>query len=333
MTEPGAAGALSRNVRFAGHTAMAGKADGVQVMVDRGFAYVGNLFSRGFSVVDVRDPRCPRPVSFVSSMEGCWSGHLQVHGDLLMVANVLDPFLSRSLAEPIGPDRPGEDLKGGSAQSLGGIRTYDVSEPGRPHQVGEMRVDGLGVHRIWYIGGDYAYVSALLNGYAESIFMVVDVSDPSQPHEVSRWWIPGMWSAAGETPGWPGGDRVACHHAIVAHDIAYVSWRDGGLTLLDVAQPACPTLITHQNWHPPFGGNTHTALPLTDRVPEPRPYLAVLDEPMEGDRADLDYYSWLLDVREPSNPVPVATFPMPSERDYRRHGGTFGPNTNRNVRL
>ena len=47
----------ARNMRIVGHTDQGGRPDGVQVMVHRGFAYVGHMFSKGFSVIDVRDRR------------------------------------------------------------------------------------------------------------------------------------------------------------------------------------------------------------------------------------------------------------------------------------
>jgi hypothetical protein len=118
---------------------------------------------------------------------------------------------------------------------------------------------------------------------------------------------------------------VALHHAIVAHDIAYGSWRDGGLTLLDVSDAAHPKLLAHRNWHPPFGGGTHTAVPLTDRVPTPKPYVIVVDEAIADNCADQVKYIWVVDIREPTNPVTVATFPTPSEQDYCSLGGHFGP--------
>jgi hypothetical protein len=320
-------GALSRNISVVGHTDLVGKSDCVQIMVDRGFAYVGNIFSHGFSVVDVREPRNPRPVSFVPSMHGkCWSGHLQAHGDLLLVANEYDPFLlNTSLDENTYYGSSAEEFAARSASAYGGMTIFDISTPGGPRQVGELPIDGLGVHRLWYVGGDYAYVSALVSGYSDCIFMIVDIRDPANPREVSRWWLPGMWSAGGESPGWQAGDRYACHHPIVANDVAYVSWRDGGLTLLDVSDASNPRLIAHRNWHPPFGGGTHTALPLTDRVPKPRPYVVVLDEAVLDNCADGTKYTWMVDVREPSNPVTVSTFPTPSEQDYCNAGGHFGP--------
>ena len=46
----------ARNMRLVGYCDQGGRPDGVQVMVHRGYAYVGHMFSKGFSVIDVRDP-------------------------------------------------------------------------------------------------------------------------------------------------------------------------------------------------------------------------------------------------------------------------------------
>jgi hypothetical protein len=50
-----------RNMRLIGHSDQGGRGDGVQLMVNRGFAYVGHMFSKGFSVIDVRDPATRKP--------------------------------------------------------------------------------------------------------------------------------------------------------------------------------------------------------------------------------------------------------------------------------
>ena len=50
----------SRNMRLIGHSVQGGRPDGVQLMVHRGFAYIGHMVSQGFSIVDVRDPKNPK---------------------------------------------------------------------------------------------------------------------------------------------------------------------------------------------------------------------------------------------------------------------------------
>jgi hypothetical protein len=43
------------------------------------------------------------------------------------------------------------------------------------------------------------------------------------------------------------------------------------------------------------------------------------------DCADGTKYVWVFDVREKRNPISIATFPVPSEQDYCKAGGKFGP--------
>jgi hypothetical protein len=83
---------LSRNMRLIGHTDQGGRPDGVQIMVHRGYAYVGHMFSKGFSVIDVKDPTRPKAVQYVPASPNTWNIHLQTHDDLLLVINAKDMF-------------------------------------------------------------------------------------------------------------------------------------------------------------------------------------------------------------------------------------------------
>jgi hypothetical protein len=183
-----------------------------------------------------------------------------------------------------------------------------------------MPVDGFGLHRIWYVGGRYANVSAFLHGFSDHIFMVVDLADAAHPREAGRYWLPGRWQGGGETPTWEKSRRFGLHHAIVANGIAYGAWRDGGMTLLDVTDSDKPALLAHPNWSPPFGGGTHTSLPLPDRG-----LAIVADEGIADNCEDGVKYAWVVDVREPTNPVTIATFPTPPDEDYCAKGSHFGP--------
>ena len=178
-----------------------------------------------------------------------------------------------------------------------------------------MPVEGGGIHRIWYTGGRWAYVSAMLDGFTDYIFMTVDMADPANPKEAGRYWLPGMNTAAGETPSWGENRRFGLHHAIVNGDTAYGAWRDGGLVMMDVSDRTKPKLIKHHNWSPPFGGGTHNCLPLPDRN-----LLVVADEAVLDDCEDGIKYTWMFDIREPTNPVSISTFPTPDEADYCKKG-------------
>jgi hypothetical protein len=316
-----------RNMRLIGHSDQGGRADGVQLMVHRGYAYVGHMFSKGFSVIDLRDPSRPRAVAYIAAPRNTWNIHLQAHDDLLLVIHAQDMFAapefqderayySGALGEKLGIAR---GPAGGRSWSAG-LAVYDISRGDNPRQIGFMPVEGGGVHRIWYTGGRWAYVSALLDGFTDYIFMTVDMSDPTQPREAGRFWLRGMNAAAGETPSWPASRRYGLHHAIVHSDTAYAAWRDAGMVVIDVSDRSNPRCIVHRNWSPPFGGGTHNCLPLPDRD-----LLVVLDEAVLDHQQDGEKFIWVFDNREKSNPVSTSTFPSPREADYRAKPGHFGP--------
>ncbi|QHP57680.1 LVIVD repeat-containing protein [Pectobacterium carotovorum] len=314
----------SRNMRLIGHSDQGGRPDGVQVMVHRGYAYIGHMVSQGVSIVDVRDAKNPKPAGFIAAPSGTWNIHLQTHDDLLLVVNARDLFADASFAEEkVYYTRSVADTVSTKQQDKSwsaGLRIFDISTPDKPREISFLPLDGIGIHRIWYVGGRWAYVSALLDGYSDYIFLTIDLADPQRPEVAGRYWLPGMHTAGGETASWPEGKRYALHHAIISGDTAYGSWRDGGLTLLDVSDRTNPQLISHRNWSPPFGGGTHTALPLPDRD-----LLIVLDEAVLDNQEDGEKLIWVFDIREPSHPVSIATFPQPKEADYVKKGAHFGP--------
>jgi hypothetical protein len=78
--------------------------------------------------------------------------------------------------------------------------------------------------------------------------------------------------------------------------------------------------VAARNWSDPFGGGTHTALPLPGRD-----LLLVADEGVADHAADGIKHTWVFDVRNPANPVSIATFPQPAEDDFVAKGGHFGP--------
>ncbi|MDP9630934.1 UNVERIFIED_ORG: hypothetical protein J2W85_003009 [Ensifer adhaerens] len=316
---------FTNNMKLIGHSPIGGRGDGLQLMVHRGFAYVAHPWSQGFSIVDVRDPKKPGAVTYAPAPANTWNIHLQTHDDLLLVINALDLFAD---VETFADEKTyytksvGDTVSGSGRKRAwsAGMSVFDISVPDRPRKIGELNIDGVGFHRLWYVGGRYAYASALFDGFTDYIFVTIDMADPTRPEIVGRWWLPGMNKAAGEAPTAPEGKRYALHHALVSGDTAYACWRDGGLTLLDIKDHANPKLIAHRNWSPPFGGGTHSPLPLPGRD-----LLVVADEAVLDHEEDGRKHTWIFDIREPTNPVSISTFPIPSEADYVAKGGHFGP--------
>jgi hypothetical protein len=316
----------ARNMRIVAHSDQGGRADGMQLMVHRGFAYVSHMFSGGFSVLDVRDARNPRVVNYTPAPANTWTIHLQTHDDLLLVINAKDMFGAEEFADERAYYSGALGKTVGTAERKrardwsAGLAVYDISKPENPRRIGFMPVEGGGIHRLWYTGGRWAYASVLLDGFTDYVFMTIDMSDPARPVEAGRWWIPGMNLAAGEAPSWAPQRRFGLHHAIVHGDTAYAAWRDAGMVVLDVADRARPKLIVHKNWSPPFGGGTHNCLPLPDRD-----LLVVLDEAVLDHQEDGLKVIWVFDNRTRENPVSISTCPTPAEADYKSKEGHFGP--------
>jgi hypothetical protein len=313
-------------MRLIGYSDQGGRPDGQQIMVHKGYAYIGHVCSQGFSIVDVRDPRKPNTVKYVANPPNTWSLHLQVHDDLLLLVHARDMFSMPEMADERNYYKGKADFSAIAKRPAerdwsAGMAVFDISKPTEPRQIGFLPVAGRGLHRIWYVGGRWAYASALFDGFTDYILIIIDMADPAHPVIAGRYWLPGMNAAAGEKPNWPlEHGRYGLHHAIVDGDTAYCSWRDACLVVVDVADRKNPKLISHQRWFPPIGGGTHNALPLPDRD-----LLIVLDEAVLDKVGDGYKPIWVFDNKIKSAPICISTLPMPTDRDYIAVGGHFGP--------
>jgi hypothetical protein len=315
-------GASAKNVRHLSRCDQGGRSDGVQVIVAKGHAFIGHMFSDGFSVVDVRDALKPKTVAFVAAPPNTRSHHLQIHGDMLLVVNgpniwamqqyaTQSDYYAKSLAD---------SFKNREQPFGAGLRVFDISTPASPREIAFLHMPGFGAHRIWWVGGRYAYVSVHLEGFIDHVLAIVDLADPAKPVLAGHWWLPGMWRAGGETPPASFGKRTALHHMITAGDLGYSAWRDGGYTIHDLSDPVHPKLLSHRNYAPPFGGGAHTPLPLPGRK-----LLVLADEATTASCGNGLAYTWMIDVRAPDNPVSIATLPTPDEEDFCAKGAKFGP--------
>jgi len=313
--------ALANNVRFLSRCDQGGRPDGVQVIIHKGHAFIGHMFSDGYSVVDVRDSLNPKTVAFVAAPKNTRSHHLQIHGDILLAVNGPNiwamqqyasqaDYYARSLADSVQTEQP----------FGAGLRVFDVTQPAKPREIAFLHMPGFGAHRIWWVGGRYAYASVHFDGYIDHTLAIIDVSDPVKLALAGHWWLPGMHRAGGEKPPASFGKRTALHHLISAGNVGYAAWRDGGFTIHDLSDPKNPKLLSHRNFSPPFAGGAHTPLPLPNRK-----LLVLADEATSANCANGLAYTWVIDVRDPESPVSVATLPTPAEEDFCKKGAKFGP--------
>ena len=278
-----------------GQSTLGGYGDGMQVMRTGDALYVAHFGPSGMgtSVLDVTDPTDPGLVFQMKSPAGAHTHKVQLADGLLLTNH--------------------EAFRGGVPDRVG-MAIYDTSEPFAPVEVGFWDSTGLGVHRIVYEGGQYAYVSARPDGFPERIWVIVDVSDPENPVERARWWWPGMHES--EQADWPEGESRSVHHAMVDGDRAYVGFWDSGMVILDISDLDDIGVLSHLQWE--VGGHTHTALPMPGRD-----IVVVTDEALSNNCEGDPHMVRVVDISDEADPEVVSICPVP-EGDFCERGLRFG---------
>jgi len=312
---------IGYKIRHVSYSDIGGRPDSVQVMFNRKHVYVGHMFSDGVTILDASDPRNLKPVGWFSAGQYTRTHHLQVSDDMALVANGANIVAMQSYDNQRGYfENNLADSITNRKKFRSGLSIHDISKPAEMREIAFLEMPGFGINRLWWPGGRYAYVSAHFDGFTDHILCIVDLKNITKPEIVSKWWLPGMNRAAGETLTSGQGKRWALHHMITADNLGYAAWRDGGFTVHDVSDASNPKLLSHVNWSPPFPGGTHTPLPLGKRQ------LAVVADEANAEKCAKGLFqTFILDMRAPQNPVPIATMPQPSDRDYCGMPGTFGP--------
>ncbi len=293
----------ARGLALIGHSDLDGRGDGMQIMRNGEVAYIGHMGDHGVgtSVVDVSVPQRPRVLRQLPAPAPARSHKVQYAEGLLLVNHELFP----------PRDVPAET----------GLAVYDVSRPADPRRIGFLPLDGLGVHRMWWTGGRYAYASARGRpGIHGASLITVDLADPERPRLHAEWCLPEQ-RASGPDPGIRSPRRYpSCHHAIVRGDRAYAGWSDAGILVFAILDGRLD-LLGRLDWTERAGGHpfTHTALPLGERG-----LVVATDEAIDPDGGGARKDIHMVDIAEEGSPREIATFPVPAgHRDTR--GLRFGP--------
>ena len=272
------------------------------MFVQGDYAYIGHLEPpAGTSIVDVSDPKHPRVVSHLTVPPSTHSHKVRVHGDLMLV----------------NYERFGK----GSGPFEGGFKVFDIADRAKPREIAFWRCGG--VHRF-FSDERYAYISPEMDGYLGNITVILDLADPANPKEVARWWLPGQWTAGGETSAWPGKTHRT-HHPLRLGERLYVSCWHAGFRILDISDLARPRVVGGLDWSPPYPSPTHTALPVAHPI-RGRRWLVVTDEDVD-DRlyAGTPGFMWLVDITDETSPVPVATYNIPQPKNPPTYIGCHQP--------
>ena len=181
-----------------------------------------------------------------------------------------------------------------------------------PHEIAFLHMPGFGAHRIWWVGGRYAYVSVHFEGFIDHALAVVDVSDPDTTEARRSLVVTGHE---------PGGWRDSPGFVRQAHGTAS-SHQRGKSRLCSMARRRFHRSRSER----PAKSEAAQPPQLRAAVRRRRAYAIALtqaqtsrawrDEATSANCANGLAYTWLIDVREPSNPVSIATLPTPAEEDF-----------------
>jgi hypothetical protein len=316
MTTP----AISRNMRLLAQDDLGGSGnvgEGMVIQLARDGRRVLWLAHesapRNVTAVDVSDPRTPSVILQTDLPHGDMrSNSLDLAGDLLVVA-----YQTKTVG-----------------LTPAGFEIFDVGDPGKPRSVAFFDASGphsRGVHHLWFVDGHHVHMASGAADFEprhpkdDQCYRIVDVGRPTRPTEVGRWWLPGTREGDVEPPpprhtAFDSGFRA--HNTNVyprRPDRAWLGYLDGGAVILDIAELARPRLVSRWDYHPPFPGFTHTVLPLLDRG-----LMIVSDEAVREGGEDWPKLLWVVDVRDETNPVPIATCPLPPLDEFKQRGGRYG---------
>ncbi len=278
------------------------------------YLYMGHLWNRGWTIVNVTDPSHPKVVKFIPGPPNTWTIQMELHDNTMVTAlQKIQPGWGGD------PKKPYEE----------GVLIWDISDPVNPKLLSHWKTGATGTHRDGYPGGKYAYLSANMPGHKKNILVILDISDPRHPKTVSEWWPKGLGDVLFHGPPEVSADG----------NTAYLGYGPE-VVALDLHDKAHPKEIGHLTVDPPFavGG-----IPLHDvKLIPGRDLLFAHSETLAGDHPDkagtcdepLPLVS-LINIKDPAKPYLESVFPIPVPpkdapyADFCEKGGRFGPhNTN-----
>ena len=276
---------------------------------------------KNFTAVDVSDPRQPKVVCQTDLPHANMrSNSLETCGNLMAVAYQTSK----------------KDLQ------RAGFELFDISKPETPKSISFFDCSGphsRGVHQLWFCDGEYVHCASGSRDFVpthpsdDQFYRCVDVRNPSKPVEVGRWWMPGTRQGDNVMPPTrhPIDKGFRAHNTNVypqRGDRCYLAYIDGGMFVLDISDKANPKKISQWTNSPPYTGFMHTVVPLFDRG-----LMLVTDESTENNCKDWPKLIWVLDARDETNLVSIATCPLPDHTIYAKAGRFGAHNIHENVPL
>ena len=319
------------------------------------------LFNRG-DVIEVTEPLRPK----MFNKRGYVGGQLQLayNGKLgkwiLMTGRGSRGTFSTDKAPNGKYDDPSLIPANINEKGLRGVRFYDASDPAKIVPLSEWSCDGgdpkrevqtgSGTHRNYYDGGRYAYLDTAPDNtfihmespvrYYTNCVQILDVADPARPRFVANWWVPGQrqgeeaeyrtWREHGDKTSFTSlhGPMYVPRRVEDGGRYGYSAYGSLGVFIHDLSDVQHPRPIGRFNPEQKPGAILfHTV----DVSRLDRGFVIANPEVLNPDCNEPYQPSWVLDVKDPTNPRRLAELPVPTPpsdapyKDFCDKRGRFGP--------
>ena len=284
-----------------GHITLGGQGLNADVAVLGSFAYVGSWGisipdspiptvcpGLGVRIVDISDPTRPEMGATVARFE-------RTTAEDVVALRVSTPVFRGDLLA-VGIQRCGDE------HAPAGLALVDVSDPRNPVELGfyDSGPSLHGVHELdVLVRGDQVLALLALPDEEETDepeFRIVDVSDPRRPVLIASW---DLQATLGPVRGQGCFPAPFSHSAKASRDgmRVYLSYWDGGIIILDIADPTTPRMIGRLM--PPLGeGDYHSVdetadglLLVAQEYPLGEPFPAGLFLRVEAGGATEEFYA------------------------------------------
>ena len=298
---PGSPGAGVNTLRICGNVAILG-------------GYNPTVY--GALIVDVSNPANMQVLSFIPGNPGTRTAYLRVDCGRKI------PAIGHS-NWPENPNKPpaGQPLKSG-------VTFHDFSNPRNPEKLAEWNNAGGQTHGM-EMDEKYVYTCGTMerSKRRNEEVIILDYTVATAPKVAATWHMMGQHE--GETfsplnqknPNGQTDQFIQCHEIVKDGDRLYLAYRDAGVIILDISNPANPTEVGTFDYVPPFNGDPgvplgccpggHTAAPVPHEG-KPLPSLLILtDEHFNCPPG----FGWVLDISNPKAIMVLSTYHVEGVND------------------
>jgi hypothetical protein len=243
---------ISQQLDLVGHTHVEDVRFG-DIWVHEGFAFLGTYScGDGVKVFDVTNPSSPQLASTLGTSSK------SSHEDVMVIRADTPSFQGNLLAVGLQQCNNKGEHK---------VQFWDVTDARRPVELGSFDVgEGVrGVHELCLFQRDNRVFALLAVPFSEGRgiggdFRIIEATDPRNPRQIADW---GATTALGSAPTGRGASSF-CHSAWVNQEgtMAYLSYWDSGVIMLDISDPARPRFIGQTLYSKGEEGNAHSVWPV-----------------------------------------------------------------------